>query len=72
MTVNARPQRRPHPSRGLLLPVAGRLCAWPRCCPWLVVLAGVALAATTGFAPFSLLLVGLACLLSGCFGRLQP
>lgn len=46
----------------------GQLCPWPRCCPWLVIVAGVALGHVLGFSPWLFLGVGAVCLLSGCLG----
>lgn len=42
---------------------------WPRCCPWLLSLAGVALGCVFGFSPWLFLLIGAICLLSGMVGK---
>ncbi len=42
-------------------------CPWPRCCPWLVIVAGVALGSVVGLSPWLFLVIGGLCLLSGCF-----
>lgn len=47
----------------------GMICPWPRCCPWLVIVAGVALGHVLGFSPALFLAVGVGCLLSGFLGR---
>ena len=52
----------PRLGSGLLLP-------WPRCCPWLLILAGVALGFVLGFSPWLFLLIGVFCLLSGLIGK---
>jgi hypothetical protein len=52
----------PRLGSGLLLP-------WPRCCPWLLILVGVALGFVLGFSPWLFLLIGVFCLLSGLIGK---
>ena len=42
-------------------------CPWPRCCPWLVIVAGVALGSVVGLSPWLFLVISALCLLSGCF-----
>lgn len=44
-------------------------CPWPRCCPWLVIVAGVALGSVVGLSPWLFLVIGGLCLLSGCFAQ---
>ncbi len=48
---------------------SGLWAPWPRCCPWLVIVAGVALGPAFGFSPWLFLAVGAGCLLSGFMGR---
>lgn len=48
---------------------SGILLPWPRCCPWLLILAGVALGFVLGFSPWLFLLIGVFCLLSGMIGK---
>ncbi len=39
---------------------------WPRCCPWLVIVAGVAIGQVlVGFSAWLFLAIGICCLLSG-------
>ena len=47
---------------GLSLPA---FSPWPRCCPWLVIVVGVALGTVVGFSPWLFVLIGAVCLLSG-------
>ncbi len=42
-------------------------CPWPRCCPWLVIVVGVALGTVVGLTPWLFLGIGCVCLLSGCW-----
>ena len=48
---------------------SGMLLPWPRCCPWLLILVGVALGFVLGFSPWLFLLIGVFCLLSGLIGK---
>jgi hypothetical protein len=48
---------------------SGMLLPWPRCCPWLLILVGVALGFVLGFSPWLFLLIGVFCLLSGMIGK---
>ncbi|MEB3326687.1 MAG: hypothetical protein VKI39_03150 [Synechococcus sp.] len=48
---------------------SGGFIPWPRCCPWLLSLAGVALGCVFGFSPWLFLLIGAICLLSGMVGK---
>ncbi len=41
-------------------------CPWPRCCPWLVIVVGVALGTVVGLTPWLFVAIGCVCLLSGC------
>lgn len=43
----------------------GLLVPWPRCCPWVLISAGVAIGFVVGFTPWLFLLIGVFCLLSG-------
>jgi len=48
---------------------SGLLLPWPRCCPWLVILAGVVVGLLVGFSPWLFLGIGVFCLLSGWIGQ---
>lgn len=64
------PDNQAKPSRGQPQPMgSGLLLPWPRCCPWLVILAGVVVGLLVGFSPWLFLGIGVFCLLSGWIGQ---